>query len=136
MDNLKATLIDTAAFLALLNRSDQNHQIAQRIWRELLLNKTDLYCTSYVLVETVALVQNRLGLETVRIFNDDVIPLLRIEWVAPSLHQKGMSTLLTEKRRHLSLVDCVSFAAAKQYNLTNIFVFDHHFVEQGFVCLT
>lgn len=86
MDNLKATLIDTAAFLALLNRSDQNHQIAQRIWRELLLNKTDLYCTSYVLVETVALVQNRLGLETVRIFNDDVIPLLRIEWVNPSLH--------------------------------------------------
>lgn len=135
MDNPKTVFVDTSAFIALLNRSDQNHQSAQRIWRELLLNKTDLYCTSYVLVETVALVQNRLGLEIVRTFNDDVIPLLRIEWVNPSLHQKGMSTLLTEKRRHLSLVDCVSFAAAKQSNLTNIFAFDHHFVEQGFVCL-
>ena len=135
MDNPKAIFVDTSAFIALLNRSDQYHQIAQRIWRELLQNKTELYCTSYILVETVALAQNRLGLEAVRAFNNDVIPLLRIEWVNLVLHQKGMATLLTEKRRHLSLVDCVSFVVAQQYNLTNIFAFDHHFVEQGFVCL-
>ena len=41
-----------------------------------------MLCTSnYVLVETLSLLQNRLGIEAVRAFEDAVTPLLRVFWV-------------------------------------------------------
>jgi uncharacterized protein len=43
--------------------------------------------------------------------------------------------VLTAHRRHLSLVDCVSFAAMHQFGLSAVFAFDNHFAEQGFTIL-
>ena len=128
--------IDTSAFLALLNSKDQNHTSASQIWIRLISEEAFITCTSYVLVESFALIQNRLGIEAVKAFEEDVIPMIQIEWVDRSLHQAGVSALLTANRRKLSLVDCVSFETARQMGIKMVFAFDQHFIEQGFTCLT
>jgi predicted nucleic acid-binding protein len=127
-----SVFVDTSAFLALLDVHEQNHDHAQRIWIQLVEQGTPIFCTNYVLSETAALVQNRLGMNQLRVFHENVFPFLNVIWVDEALHDAGMTAVLTANRRQLSLVDCVSFAAIHQSILDSVFAFDNHFTEQGF----
>ena len=124
--------VDTSAFFAYVNRNDQNHLSAKEIFTWLIREQAKLICTNYVLLETVALLQNRLGMLVVKDFQESVVPLLRIEWVDEELHQASVAALLTANRRHLSMVDCTSFTAMRRLGIGTVFAFDQHFVEQGF----
>jgi predicted nucleic acid-binding protein len=88
--------------------------------------------TSYVLVETFALVQSRLGMEAVRALADDVVPVLRVQWVGETEHRLGVTALVAAGRRQLSLVDCVSFVTMRDLRLDTAFAFDRDFADQGF----
>lgn len=124
--------VDTSAFYALLDRDDDNHAIARSAWTGIVENGTVAVTSSYVLVETVALLQSRLGLEAVRAFEEAIVPVLHVEYVTGELHKLGMAALLVAARRRLSLVDCVSFEIMRRNGITASFSFDSHFKEQGF----
>lgn len=124
--------IDTSAFYALLDRDDIHHPRAKKTWTELLKAVHTLVTSNYVLVETSALLQNRLGIEAIRAFHDDILPLINIEFVASGTHQSGVAVLLSASRRDLSLVDCVSFEVMRTSGINTVFAFDKHFKEQGF----
>ena len=124
--------VDTSAFLAVLNADDQNHDRAKQVWTDLVAQDALLICTNYVLVETFALVQHQLGMQAVRVFQEDVLPIVNIEWVNDVCHAAGVSAMLTAGRRQLSLVDCISFETMRQLGTDAAFVFDQHFEEQGF----
>lgn len=127
--------IDTSAFYALLDRDDGHHPRAKRAWTELLKAVHSLVTSNYVLLETFALLQNRLGIEAARAFHDDVLPLIHIEFVASETYRSGVAALLSASRRDLSLVDCVSFEVMRISGINTVFAFDKHFKEQGFVIL-
>lgn len=130
-----SVFVDTSALLAVLDADDTNHRQARETWKDLISRDESLVCTNYVLVETFALVQHRLGMKAVRIFQDDVSPVLIIEWVDESTHRAGVTGVLTALRKNLSLVDCVSFDVMRRLGIKSAFVFDPHFKEQGFDCI-
>jgi predicted nucleic acid-binding protein len=130
-----AVFADTSALYAVLDADDANHPAAAAQWRRLLQGHLPLSTTSYVLVETAALVQHRLGLEALSVLDQDIVPILHVEWVGQALHAAAMSSVLTVRRRDLSLVDCVSFAAMRERGLSTVFAFDAHFAQQGFRCV-
>jgi len=105
-----SVFVDTSALLAVLDAGDAQHPHARAAWETLLQQDEPLLTTSYVLVETFALVQNRLGMDAVRVLADDVVPVLRVHWVGEPQHRLGVTALVAAGRRQLSLVDCVSFA--------------------------
>ncbi|MCW5935016.1 MAG: type II toxin-antitoxin system VapC family toxin [Fimbriimonadia bacterium] len=122
--------LDTAGILALMDKDDDFHPQASACWSSLL--KEELYTTNYVLVEVIALTQNRLGIK----FVPSLVALLQrveIEWVDNNLHMAGMNRLLLEARRRLSLVDCVSFEFMTREEISSAFTFDRHFEEAGFL---
>jgi len=127
-----SVFVDTSALLAVLHAGDENHARASRAFRALLESNEDLLTTSYVLVETVALLQHRFGLAAVRGFQDAVAPVIGIVWVDAGLHAEAAAALLTAARRDLSLVDCVSFTCMRRQGMTRAFQYDRHFREQGF----
>jgi uncharacterized protein len=124
--------VDTSAFLAVLLGNDMNHGIARKIWEALLESEQSLMCSNYVMVETISLIQNRVGMEAVRAFFDDIAPLLRIEWVDATIHRIGMESLIAADKRNLSLVDCTSFALMRERGIRKAFAFDRHFTDHGF----
>jgi predicted nucleic acid-binding protein len=124
--------VDTSALLAVLDVKEQNHVRARAAWESLLANDEDLICTNYVLVEALALVQSRMGLEAVRVLHEDIVPVLRLEWISPQSHDASVQAMLDAGRRQLSLVDCSSFDAMRRLGITMAFTFDRHFSEQGF----
>lgn len=116
----------------MLDADDEKHPAARRVWRRLIEAEDTLFTSNYVLVETLALTQSRLGLEAVRAFQDAVAPLLRVFWINEDVHRQAVSAALTTGRRRLSLVDCSSFVLMRQHGLDTAFAFDNHFLEQGF----
>jgi predicted nucleic acid-binding protein len=124
--------VDTSAFLAVLGKDDENHALARTAWGDLLEQRATFVTSSYVLAETVAILQHRMGLDAVRVFHHDIYPVLATEWVRDEWHEKGMGSVLAARRRNLSLVDCVSFEVMRQRGIRKAFAFDRHFEEQGF----
>ena len=57
---------DTSGLYALLFESEESHADVVRVFRDTLTGERPLWTTSYVLVETIALLQSRVGLEPVR----------------------------------------------------------------------
>jgi len=129
---VNAVFADTSGLFALLNAKDENHARAERAFANLRARGASLVSTSFVLVETYALVGRRLGLDAVRSFRVDFAPLLDVVWVDEALHNAGLDLLLDRRKRLGSLVDAVSFITMRQRNMAEAFAFDPHFEQEGF----
>jgi uncharacterized protein len=127
--------IDTSALLAILNETDQYHQPAKQTWIELVSSDSVIFSSNYVIVETTALLQHRFGIEALRLFENNVQPVIKLFWIDEPVHKLAMGILIAANRRTLSLVDCTSFEIMRQANLVNVFSFDLHFSEQGFTMM-
>ena len=123
---------DTSGLYALLIGSEDGHADLVQEFRNILTGNRPLRTTSYVLIETIALLQNRVGLEPVRDFDEHVLPLLSVEWVSEDLHRRGARRLSMENRRRLSLVDCVSFEFMRRQGISDVLGLDRHFEEAGY----
>ena len=119
----------------MLDADDLLHAAGARAWLRLLEERGGLHSTSYVLVETMALLQRRIGAEGPRTFVAEILPVVQVVWVDEGIHRSAQHALLVASRRDLSLVDCVSFEAMRRLGLTTAFSFDSHFSEQGFQLL-
>ncbi len=69
--------VDTSAILALMVGSDRAHREAAEVFEKLRSRQAALVTTSYVLVETYALIDRRLGRDAVRDFRARFVPLIR-----------------------------------------------------------
>jgi predicted nucleic acid-binding protein len=126
------TFVDTSALIALLDGGDAKHLACAREWRKLLADDEALVTSSYVLVETYALAQRRLGIDAVRTLTTDYVPLLSVDWIDETVHGAALASLLTANRRELSLVDCVSFEIMRRRDIPKAFALDADFAKQGF----
>ena len=115
-----------------MDADDDRHAAACAEWKQLLDGRETLHTTNYVLVETSALLQNRLGMDGLRTFTADILPVVTILWVEEGQHRSAQHALLVSGRRNLSLVECTSFEAMRRLRLDRVFCFDPHFAEQGF----
>ena len=93
----------------MLSSADRSHAQARVVFNRLAATENALTTTSYVLVETYALVTRRLGLEAARAVREKIAPLLDVLWVAESLHERGLDRFIHRGSRSFSLVDAVSF---------------------------
>ena len=130
-----SVFVDTSALYAVLDGDAENHREASEIWRELLAQDEPLVTTNYVIVETMALVQARLGLKALQMLVLDVIPALTIEWIGDAEHGTGVAAVLSGGKRRLSFVDCVSFHVMARLGIKRCLALDAHFKGHGYDCL-
>lgn len=127
---MSAVFVDTSAVLALLVSNDRNHARAARAFRRLQEAEAQLLTTSYVLVETYALLRRRVGIASVRRVRDELEPLLDVVWVGPEEHRLGLERL-EGAPRGLSLVDAVSLTVMQQHGIHRAFAYDRDFAKSG-----
>ena len=124
--------VDTSGLFALLVKNDYMHVRAKLNFTYFAEHRAHLLTSSFVLVETVALLQRRVGLTAVHDFQSKIIPLLEIIWVDSDWYARAMQRLYVLNNRTISLVDCLSFEIMESREISCAFSFDRHFQENGF----
>ena len=124
--------VDTSAILALIDADQPWHEQVAEAWTQAVDGERALYTSNYVLVETFALVQRRLGVDALRDVTGGFVPMLRPLWVDPAIHEAALSALLAAGRRGLSFVDCTSFEVMRRNGLSEALAVDRDFSSQGF----
>ena len=132
---MTGVFLDTSAIFAVLDRDDLNHVSAKQQWLNLVEEEVKMVCTNYILLESFALIQNRLGFKALHVFQEDILPVIQIVWIDEKVHAAGTSALFQASKRKLSFVDCVSFIIMRSLGIRRVFTFDRDFKREGFDCL-
>ena len=123
--------LDTSAVYAMADKADPNHASALEKFSQALSAGESLCLHNYILVESAALLQARLGLQVALQFLKEVT-VFQIEWVDQDLHEKALKELKRIGKRGVSFVDCLSFLVMRQKGIKRALAFDPDFTDQGF----
>ena len=123
---------DTSAALALTDDDDPYHQQSIRTLDEIMSAGETVFTHNYILSESMALIQRRIGLAQALDFHATTHRLLTVHWITDVEHDIAVELLTRRNRRRLSLVDCVSFVLMETYGSTTAFAYDSDFQSEGF----
>ncbi len=127
-------LADSAAWLALYDRSDKYHARAQLAFRELAERKVNFVVTDYLIAESITLIMGRAGHATAVMCGDWLLnsPRVRIIRADVDLWNETWRLFKRYADKEFSFVDCLSFNIMRRERLADAFTFDHHFEQMGF----
>ncbi len=125
------TFVDTSAWYALLDEDDDNHASAVQRWRR-LLEDDDVITHTYVVVESSALLQRRLGLPAAARFHRSLLAVANLVPIDARTHDRAVERWLNGATRQLSLVDVTSFVAMEDRGIDVAFAYDRRFAAEGF----
>jgi len=128
---LKTVFVDTTGFYAFLDGTDPFHAEARDCFLRSQRESWGLVTTNYVLHESWAIIQARLGWEAVDAWRDHVVRRCTIIWVDDALHALGEARCRQARQRHLSLTDCVSIEVMRQHAIREAIARDLHFAREG-----
>jgi uncharacterized protein len=128
-------LLDTSALVALMDADDPARELVAAAWAGILAEPARPVVTNLALLETLAVLPRRLGMDAVAVFCQRHLPLIDVHAVDTPVLLTAIDTWVATRRRDLSLVDMVSFLVMRQEGLTRVLTTDPHFAEQGFECL-
>ena len=123
--------LDTSAVMALADTEDEHHARAVAAMGRLASEGHALLTHNYVLIESAAVLQRRLGLDSALAFLSDV-DRLTVHWITPGDHAEAVDLLTERNRRKLSLVDCMSFIVMRKYGVAAALAYDADFEAEGF----
>jgi uncharacterized protein len=123
--------LDTSAIYALADQKDEYYAQARESFGSILSQGGQFMLHNYILVESVALIQRRLGLEPAKKLLHDA-GWFRVVWVDSSLHELASDYFQKHATRNISFVDCISFVLMKQEHIREAFAFDEDFEKAGF----
>lgn len=123
-------VVDTSAFYALISAADEFHSRAEANYEVLKDRDVELWTTSYVLSETVALVHRRLGFDTLSQLLEIVESHVTVYWVGSLVHSAAMENFKAAGGRGLSLVDWTVLLVSR-IESAQVFTFDAGFVDHG-----
>lgn len=123
-------LVDTSAYFALADRTDRHHRSAVAFVRE---NDIPLVTTDLIVVETLNLVQARLGhLAAIklgrRLLNPTLTTVLKVS--DPDVAQ-AWRLFQRYRDKRFSFTDCTTFAFMDRMQISTAFAFDLHFRQYG-----
>ena len=123
--------LDTSAIYALADKTDPNHVTAYSKFQNALKSGEVFVLHNYILLESAALLQARLGLPSAVLFLKDA-KSFEVEWVDSDLQEEAEKELERIGKRGISLVDCTSFLVMRRKGVQKVLAFDPDFQDQGF----
>jgi predicted nucleic acid-binding protein len=124
--------MDTSAYYALTDRSENTHETAQAIQRRLTKERWRLFTTNFVLAETHALLLNRLGYAVaLRVITEIDRSATSIIRVTAEDERRARALIVRYDDKAFSLTDALSFVVMDRLQITSAFTFDRNFLQYG-----
>lgn len=134
---MPTVLVDTAAWIALVNTRDQLHSRAEQTMADLRRRNVALLTTEFVLLEVSnALCTSAWREKGVKLI-DGLRSLADLQIVAAdtTLLAEGWQLFRGRLDKEWSLTDCTSMIVMQKKRIEQVFTSDHHFEQAGFVKL-
>ncbi len=126
-------MVDTSAIFALLDRSDTNHSKAKYSLEKLREQRAGVLISNYILAESHALISNRLGAETGRLWlQSNIWP---VEKATESDEEKAVEIILGHTDKLYTFTDAVTFAIMLRLDIKRALAYDRHFSQFGFTLI-
>ncbi len=130
----EAIFVDSFAWIATINKSDNYHEISLRILEELLNKQAKLITTNYVLIETINALSKREFRKTVIEFIDKLekSPSVQIVKITDEIYNNAWTLYQQRIDKDWGITDCTSFEVMKVFNIKKAFTNDKHFDQAGY----
>ncbi|MEK6651693.1 MAG: PIN domain-containing protein [Nitrospirota bacterium] len=121
--------IDTGAFIALTDMSDENHQAANNFYMKVKEKGIKLVTTNFVVCETMNYLRAKVSHDVAVAFREGFkkSSLFEIIDITPLLDEAAFRIFKQYADKDFSFTDCTSFAAMQFLKLRKAFAFDKHF---------
>jgi predicted nucleic acid-binding protein len=129
---VKKVFVDTSGFYAFLDGTDPFHDTSKNLFLKGAEEGWHFFTSSFVVHESWALIQARLGWDAVEDFLSSLMPCCEIVWVGESIHALGAARARQARERRLSLTDCISFEVMLSEHCTEAIADDEYFRKAGF----
>lgn len=128
--------VDTGAWIALTDSSDQYHFNARRIYTALKQQHATFLTTDYVINETMTQLRYDADHPTAircldLLLRAEEAGVLQIENIDTTIFQQALEIFRQYDNVVFSVTDCASFAVCKIHHIQWAFSFDHHFTMMG-----
>lgn len=125
--------VDTSAWLALYDRTDQHHRQAVGIAEQLKVRRAGLVISTDVFAESLTIIRYRLNHASAvqfgrAVLESHVAELLEVE---EAMRRQAWEIFQRYADKAFSFVDCTSFALMAHAGLEQAFTFDRHFTQYG-----
>lgn len=130
--------MNTAAFKAVFDESDEFHQEGFTVWQDLRKDNFQIWTTNFILDETFTLFRSQLGKsKTLKLRNSIAQSLksIRIIRIYTVDEKKAWHYFEKLPGRGISFTDCTSFVIMKRNGIKKAFTFDRDFAEAGFTVI-
>jgi predicted nucleic acid-binding protein len=132
----RRVFVDSSAYLALLDRTDEHHAQAAAILDHLADVRTRPFTTNILVIEAYSLVLSALGrTAAVRFLLGSMTSSTVVVRARARDEERARQILLQYDDRDFSFVDAISFAVMERLHIARAFTFDRHFAQYGFTIL-
>ncbi|MBU0611587.1 MAG: PIN domain-containing protein [Armatimonadetes bacterium] len=128
-------LVDSWAWIAMLDDRDLNHRAALRQYAALRQADTPLVTTNLIVYEAYEHLRREHGLPRALKYIEQVgaaASVLRIAYISREDEGEALEFAVKYHDQDFSLVDCVSFVLMRRRGLQTAFTGDKHFITAGF----
>lgn len=134
---MKSIFVDTSAWVAVTNSSDQYHKKAGVFYKKIFKEYQELLTTNLVAAETYILLRLDCGPGTALEWWERIATSFKVKiiYAGPEITGDAIRIIRKFSDQPFSLTDAVSFALMKKMNITEAFTFDVHFTIAGFIKL-
>jgi predicted nucleic acid-binding protein len=131
---MTAAFADTHYYLALLSKSDIDHDKAAQLSRAII---GQTVTTAWVLVEVADALAGPAYRPLFLALHERLSQNSRVTIIPPSIEwfERGIALYAKRLDKAWSLTDCISFAVMQEMRLTEALTGDHHFEHSGFHAL-
>lgn len=132
----RRALVDSSAYLALLDQDDEHHARASSILTRLAERRYRLYTTNTMLIEAHALILLVLGRSLAARFLQDLeAGTTTVIRVRARDEQRAKQIIVHYADKDFSYNDAISFAVMERLNIGVAFTFDSDFAQYGWTIL-
>ena len=134
---MRRVFVDTSAFTACTDQTDQFNKDALDLLTRLLDSRLPQVTTNYVLAEAYTRIRRKLGHRAAVKFGDGTQKLttegeLQVVYADKELDKAAWEIFKKYADQNFSFVDCSSFAWLRQHPECEVFAFDDDFFWMGF----
>jgi len=131
----RRVLVDTSAWIMLLNKSEQYHKDAVCLYSN--LNKNSLVVTNLIIGETYTWLRKKSGFQAAfdylqAIKRKDELKQIETVYSDAPLEEQAVQFLEKYSDHQFSYADAVSICVMRNLKIKKIFAYDEHFIIAGF----